>query len=254
MDQVSSSDAFRNTSVTLLAALLVLLLMVPAAVADSGGTASYQYKVTGFSYDATGQLGAGKLTGGCVGNAFWEGTVTTTESDLSELSFGGASLEIGKHGSSGSINAHVLTTSTLGPAYHRITTACDEEGINETAFRKTDCNTGTASNPMRARVDIEGGVGNQVSLFWNFFIPGGGGFLVSNVFSCVEPLKFPGRSPGKDYCQTRAGLSKFTATTVNLPFNCFYDTVTPPIGSRYSSYTSTASAKGLIRLKRTKQS
>ena len=70
----------------------------------------------------------------------------------------------------------------------------------------------------------------------------------------MEPLKFPGRSPGKDYCQTRAGLSKFTAKTVKLPFNCLYETVTPPIGSHYSSYTSTASAKGFIRLKRTKQS
>jgi len=163
-------------------------------------------------------------------------------------------LEINRHGSSGSINAHVQTTSTLGPAYHRITTACDEEGINETAFRKTECNTGTANNPMRARVEIEGGVGNQVSLFWNLFIPGGGGFLVSNVFSCVEPLKFPGRSPGKDYCETRAALSKFTARTVRLPFKCFYATITPPIGSRYSSYASSASAKGVIKLKRTKQS
>ena len=201
-------------SLTLLTALL---LMAPAAAAANGGTAGYQYKVTRLPHDAKGQLGAGKLTGGCVGNAFWEGTVTTAESDLSELSFGGGSLEIGNHGSSGTINAHVLTTSTLGPAYHRITTACDEEGINETAFKKTDCNSGTANNPMRARVEIEGGVGNRVSLFWNIFIPGGGGFLVSNVFNCVELLRFPGRSPGKDYCETRAALSKLTAITVRLP-------------------------------------
>jgi hypothetical protein len=254
MGQVSSPRALRNTCVTLLTALLGLLLMAPAAVAGNGGTANYEYKVTGFSYDAKGELAAGKLTGGCVGNAFWEGTVTTAESDLSELSFGGASLQIGSHGSSGTINAHVLTTSTLGPGYHRITTACDEEGINETAFKKTECNSGTANNPMRARVEIEGGIGNQVSLFWNLFIPGGGGSLVSNVFSCVEPLKFPGRSPGKDYCETRAGLSSFTAKTVKLPFSCFYATMTLPIRSGYSSYTSSASAKGFIRLKRTKQS
>jgi hypothetical protein len=107
---------------------------------------------------------------------------------------------------------------------------------------------------MRARIDIEGGIGTQVSLFWNFFIPGGGGILVSNVFSCVEPLRFPGRSPGKDYCETRAALSKLTAVTVKLPFKCFYETVTPPIGSPYTSYASTASAKSFIRLKRTKQS
>jgi len=254
MDQVSSGRALRNSSLTLLTGLLGLLLMAPAAVAENGGTASYQYKVTGFSYDAKGELGAGKLTGGCVGNAFWEGTVTTAESDLSDLSFGGASLQIGKHGSSGTINAHVLTVSTLGPAYHRITTACDEEQINETAFKKTECNSGTANNPMRARVEIEGGIGNQVSLFWNLFIPGGGGFLVSNVFNCVEPLKFPGRSPGKDYCETRAPLSKFTAKTVKLPFHCFYEALTPPIGSHYSTYASTARATGFIRLKRTKQS
>ena len=252
MGQIASRRALHTASGALLAALLGLLLVAPAAVAGKGGTASYEYKVAGGSYDATGELTGGKVAD-CVGVALWQGTVTTAESDLSDLNLGKASLKIHGDGSSGSIGAQFQVTSTLGDAFHRITTACDEFG-SETDYTRTDCTSRPVDNPLRARVVISGGVGNRVTLLWNFFIPGGGGFLVSNVFNCVEPLRFPGRSPNGDICKTRVGLSKFTAKTVKLPFNCLYVTTTPPIGSRYSRYSSTASAAGFIMLKRTKQS
>jgi hypothetical protein len=254
MGQVSLRKALCTTAITLLSGLLGALLVVPAAVA-AGGNANYDYKITSSSYDASGELAGAKIAD-CVGIAFWQGKVTTEEADpddLNDLSLGKASLNIHGNGSSGSIDARFRVKSTLGGAHHRITTECDE-GL-ETKFVKTVCNDRPpAFNPLRGVIGIEGGVGNRVNLFWHFFIPGGGGFLVSNVFSCVEPLKFPGAGRGGDQCESSVGLNKLTARTVKLPFNCFYSTTTPPVRSSYSTYTSSARAHGYIMLKRTKQS
>jgi hypothetical protein len=175
--------------------------------------------------------------------------VTTTETDLSELRLGDGSLEVGEHGSSGVITARTRVESKRGPGFHRITTKCDDFG-NETEFTKTDCNSGSAENPMRLSLRFDGGVGTKVDLLWNFFIPGGGGTLVSNVFNCVEPLHFPGRQPGDDYCETHVGLSKLTAQRVKLPIHCFYSTIKPPIGSHYFMYSASARASGSIVLQR----
>src|SRR3954453_11873497 len=134
MDQVPSRRALRTSSVVLLTALLGFLLTVPAGdAADSGGTATYKYKVTDFSYEAVGQTAGGRFKGVCVPevNALWQGTVSTAADDVADLGAGHGSLKIGQHGTSGTINAHLLTTSTLSDSFHRITTACDKNG-NET--------------------------------------------------------------------------------------------------------------------------
>src|SRR3954470_16310901 len=88
MDQVPSRRALRTSSVVLLAALLGLLLAAPAAnAADSGGTATYKYKVTDFSYEASGQLVGARFASVCtpVQDARWQGTVTTTADDVTDL-------------------------------------------------------------------------------------------------------------------------------------------------------------------------
>jgi hypothetical protein len=247
--------ARKRSSFTSLAAVATAgyALAVGAATAgagDAGGTATYQYKVTDFTYDAHGQLTGGRFKGLCVPNvnAAWQGTVTTAESDVNDLNHGTGSLKIGEKGSTGAIAAQTKTTSNLTNSFHRITTACDEDG-NETAYKMTVCQAPYESQEQ-ASVRISGGVGDSVTVVWRFANKNNlnGGHLVPDVYKCIEPLKFPNA-----VFKSTVPLSKFTRKHVTLPFKVFAATTKPPSGTDYTQYESNVSAKGSITLTRTKQ-
>ncbi len=231
-----------------LIALLALLGAAPTAfaAASDNGTAHWTYKITGVDYSAIGKLAGGRLPGGCVGIALWEGEVKTdNDTEVSPLTLGNMSLTVHSHGTSGSGLARIEVNSQLSNAFHRETTACDETE-SETAFQLTPC-TGSRSSKMHLSMKISGGVGTSVSLLWDFFQFGGAtGTLVTDSFSCVEPLKFPDQT-----CRTRSSLGALNHKRVSLPFKCFYTTTAPPPGSGYTKYESNAYAKGVVSLKRT---
>jgi hypothetical protein len=251
MVKVSPRRAFWTSTGLLLTALVALLVATPAADAGRNGTSGYRYHVTNFSYDAKGQLTGGRFKGLCVPNvnAAWQGTVETGSADVADLgSLGDGSLFIDKnHDASGSIDATLKTTSTLSDAYYRMTTACDEDG-NETAYTMKVC-PGTLDSTEQALVRISPGSGDGVNLSWHLTNEKGKGHLVPDAFKCGVRYTFPdGR------CRTKAPLSKFTGEKVTLPFKCgLFATTTPPAGTDYTQYESTAQAKGSLTLKRTKK-
>lgn len=230
-----------------LVALLTLLCASPTAFASVSSTTHYEYKAIRLTYMANGDLAGGRVPGPCVGIALWEGKVKTeAESDLLSTLVGKASLTIGPHGTSGSGYAKADAKSQFSEAFHRETTACDENG-NETAFTMTPC-TGAIDSKMHVSMRVNGGVGNRVKLIWDFFQYGGAsGTLVPDSFSCVEPFKFPDGT-----CTSRESLGAFNQLFVRLPFRCFYSTSTPPPGSNYTRYTSSSYALGELELKRKK--
>ncbi|MDX6605175.1 MAG: hypothetical protein QOF23_1684 [Solirubrobacterales bacterium] len=240
----SRRASYTSVGVALIA-LLALLCASPAAFSSAGGTTNYEYKVIRLTYDATGDLAGGRAPG-CVGTALWEGKIKTeAESDLlSSSPFGKASLTIGPHGSSGSGYAKVDAKSQFSEAFHRETTACDENG-NETAFTMTPC-AGSLDSKMHVSMRISGGVGTRLKLVWDFFQYGGAsGTLVPDTFSCVEPFRFPDGT-----CRSKASLGEFNHLFVHLLFRCFYSTSDPPAGSNYTVYTSSSYAQGVLELKR----
>lgn len=227
--------------------LLTFLVASPtAAVAGENGTEHWTYKITGVDYNATGTLAGGRLPGGCVGIALWEGNVSTNNDDeVAPLTLGKMALTIHAHGTSGSGLAKIQVKSQLSNAFHRETTACDESE-SETAFKMTPC-TGSRESKMHLSMKISGGVGTRVSLLWDFFQFGGAtGTLVTDSFSCVEPFKFPDQT-----CTTKSSLGALNHNRVSLPFKCLYSTQSPPPGSMYTKYESNAYAKGVVNLKRT---
>ncbi len=228
-----------------LIALLALLGASPAAFASESGTAHWTYRVAAVDYNATGSLAGGRIPGGCVGIALWEGDVSTNnDTEVAPLSLGKVSLTVHAHGTSGTGNAKIDVNSKLSNAYHRVTTACDENE-NETAFTMTPC-TGSIASKMHVSVRISGGVGTRVKLVWDFFQFGGAsGTLVPDSFSCVEPFRFPDET-----CTTKASLGALNHKKVNLPFKCFYSTITPPPGSGYTRYEASSYATGVLKLKR----
>jgi hypothetical protein len=233
------------TSGVALIALLTLLCASPAAFAGVSSTTHHEYKVIRLTYMANGDLAGGRVPGGCVGTALWEGKVNTeAESDLLSTSAGKAALTIGPHGSSGSGYAKADAKSQLSEAFHRETTACDENE-NETAFTMTPC-TGAIDSKMHVSMRVSGGVGTRLKLVWDFFQYGGAsGTLVPDTFSCVEPFRFPDGT-----CRSKASLGEFNHLFVHLLFRCFYSTSDPPAGSNYTVYTSSSYAQGVLELKR----
>jgi hypothetical protein len=240
----SKRASYTSVGVALIA-LLALLCASPAAFSSAGSTTHYEYKVIRLTYDATGDLAGGRVPGGCVGTALWEGKIKTeAETDLLSTSVGKASLTIGPHGSSGSGYAKADAKSTLSEAFHRETTACDENG-NETAFTMTPC-AGSLDSKMHVSMRISGGVGTRLKVVWDFFQYGGAsGTLVPDSFTCGEPFRFPDGT-----CMSRANLGEFNHRFVQLLFRCFYTTSTPPAGSNYTRYASSSYAQGVLDLKR----
>jgi hypothetical protein len=238
---------------TALGAALLTLFALPAAPALAGNGVSdstaYRYKVVDFSYEATGQLTAGRFSGLCtVGNALWQGTVFTRDAeDLTDLgTLGKGSLLIHKHGSTGKIDAGRASTSTLSDSFHRITTACMDD--TETDATTTPC-AQTLNSEQRAKVKISAGVGDHLALSWDLFDKDAAGEYVSDAFSCVEPLRYPD-SP----CTTKASTRTFTRKKFTLTFVCDADTRTPPAGSVTTQFNANAVASGSLTLVRTKQS
>jgi hypothetical protein len=236
------------------AMLLALLAFSPAVHASVSDTASYEYKVTGFDYHASGQLDGGRFQSACtpVEDSLWEGEITTAEAEpeLSALHFGNASLEVHPHGTSGDIDAEMLVESKFS-ASHTETTACESNGDVASIFT-TPCNE-EGQTKLTAHVKINGRVGNRVKLTWDFFLDDGGS-LVPSTFTCVKPFQFPEGSSKDCSKGTRtASLGKFTAKKVKVPFLCLYSTTTPPRGSNYTRFGAVAYAKGALFLRRTTQ-
>ncbi|MGV1049705.1 MAG: hypothetical protein ACOYD4_14410 [Solirubrobacterales bacterium] len=235
-----------------LAALLALFVLSPAAQAGVGvsDTASYGYKVTEIDYSAKADLAGGifphadECDAGV--DAAFEGHVETVPSELSDLLHGRGSVTIHPHGTSGTVEAHLMVDSTLSDSWHRLDADCMG------AETQTPC-TQTLQSQMGLRLHISGGVGDRVKLYWSFSQSGDQpAELVPNSFDCVEPMTFPGPDDGS--CNTFSGLSRFTAKKIKLPFICHAQRSTPPNnGAAWTIYAATASAKGALYLKRTWQ-
>jgi hypothetical protein len=230
--------------------VLLALLAAAPALAGRPGPASYEYKVTGFDYQATGQIDGGHLSGACAyGDAIWEGSVTTGPAELSELAHGAGELQIEEDRSRGTIEATSRVESKF-QASHYETTSCDESGSIATST-STPCEESKESK-LVTTLEIKGKVGTSVKLNWGFFVEGGS--LVPNGFSCVKPFEFPTGSASDCTKKSRAtGLGTFTARKIKLHFKCVYTTRKPPPRSGYTSYGATTTAVGTVTLKRTKQ-
>jgi hypothetical protein len=254
MGRISPRRALRTSPGIALTALLALMVFSPVAQAGVSDTAEYEYKVTGFDYTATGHLSGAHLPSErCtpVEDSSWEGDVTTTEAELSTLTFGDGSLDIHSHGTTGELQAEMPVDSNF-KASHTETTGCDSEGLVDTTFSTQPC-VEEDQSVLKLDVKIHGGVGTQVKLTWDFFIDDGDS-LVPTGFTCIKPFRFAPGSAKNCLKSTRtASLDKFTARRVKIPFSCVYSTKTPPPGTNYTIYGSVVKAKGTLQLKRTKQ-
>jgi len=234
--------------------LLALIGVPAAATADKHGRASYEYKVTGLDYQATGALVGGitQAPGDCsVGDASWVGQVMTGNADLSKLgSLGDGALEIGRRGTEGGINAEQAMSSTLSGSEHTEVTECNGDGLHPgqmTDYRTTDCGE-TIPSDIAVSAQISGGVGDRVVIDWNFFHQGPGGFLLPDAFDCVEHFFFDA-----DPCKTRARLAQFTKKKFSLPFKCQGLQAQPLGATNYTLFSSDAYANGVVSVKRAKQ-
>lgn len=238
------------------AGLLALsLLVVPAAAEAGKGTAEYEYKVSQFDYNATGDLTAARSQECVAGrSASWVGHVATGPSDLGPLGkLGEGSLEILKRGTDGKLKARTEVESNFGPAEHTLVTACDTDPASphygqQTETSTTECTDGPAESKVEGSGSIQGGVGNQVKIDWRFRQVGVAGHWVPDIFRCVEPFEFVFGA-----CQSQAKLNSFTDKKFKLPFRCFAQDFTPPPGDYYQ-YGASSTASGSLELKRTKQS
>jgi len=241
-----------------LAALLALLVFSSAAQAGSGenpsgvsDTASYGYAVTSIDYsakaDITGLISpsADECSAGV--DAVFRGHVDTTDaSEIAGLRLGSGAVTIHSHGTTGRVRAQLTVESKLSESWHQLSVDCLG------AEKQTLC-TQSAESKMDLSLGISGGVGDRVKLLWSFSQSGDPtAGLVPNSFSCVEPMTFPGSADGS--CNTFSGLSSFTAKKIKLPFICHAQRGTPPNNGRpWRIYTGTASAEGVLFLKRTWQ-
>lgn len=249
----------RSSLAVALTASLALLFASPALGDDPDGTARYDYKVTGVDFDASADLAAVRDPGDCVANytAGWAGHLTSIaeDSELSPLTFGKGSLKIGNHGTTGKVTAELALVNDFSDAFHLLETVCDNLStteVDEGEEKLTPCSESGVESDVTISLKINGGVGNQVKLTWKFVQgDGGAGFLVLNYFRCGGELFEWGQSPT---CTSNAVLNTFTSKSVTLPFNCLYQTTTPPASSYYTSYAEYAYGNGALRLKRTKQS
>jgi hypothetical protein len=241
-----------------LAALLALLVFSPATQANGSenpsgvsDTASYGYQVTGIDYSAKADLAglispsADTCTPGV--DAVFRGHIDTTNaSEVAELRLGSGAVTIHSHGTSGHVHAQLTIASKLSESWHQLSVDC------EGAEKQTPC-TQSAESKMDLSLGISGAVGDRVKFLWSFSQSGDRtAGLVPNSFSCVEPMTFPGSADGS--CNSFSGLSRFTAKTIKLPFICHAQRGTPPNNGRpWRIYAGTASAEGVLTLKRTWQ-
>ena len=241
-----------------MAVLLAILVASPVAIANR-----YTYKVAGGAYEANALLDGGHLTGGCSPNvdALWSGEVNAHLDPLAVTRYAGADeaalvrpeirgnghLEIKRHGTSGYAFGYLPVKSDF-TGRHDLTTACDASG-SVTETKTTPCAAADDAE-IFASVHISGGVGTRLKLSWDvYFVPlSAGGDLVPDVFSCVEPFKFP----SAECDDGKSTLAKVTAKHVRLPFGCLGTTSVPPPGSGYTKYGTSAAANGYIKLLRTK--
>ena len=236
------------------AALIAVALLVLPATADAGnGASKYKYEVTQFDYQASADLTAARSEECVAGHtASWVGHAETGPSDLTDLgSLGKGSLKIQGKGTHGKFKAQSRVESNFAPAEHTLVTACDTDPTSphygqQTDFATTQCADGPVDSKVQGSGIVQGGVGDQLLISWQFGQVGLDGRWVPDVFRCVEAFEF---SSGN--CESPANLSSFTKKKFRLPFNCFVQDFTPRPGLyQYGAFTS---ARGFFELKRTKK-
>jgi hypothetical protein len=249
----------RSSLAVALAASAALLFASPALAEEPDGIARYGYSVTGVDFDASADLMGARdpANGDCVANvtAGWAGHVTSVADnpELSALTFGKGSLKIGNQGTTGKVVGEIPLLNGLEDGFHLLETVCDDPStteVDEGEQEVTPCSESGVESDLTVSAKVRGGVGDRVKLTWKFEQGEGAGFLVLNDFRCVEVFEF-GESPT---CTTNAKLNAFTSKKVTLPFTCLYQTLSPPPGTTYTSYTAYSFADGAVHMKRTKQS
>lgn len=257
MAGISTQHGVRLARGMAVAGLLALSLLVLPAAAEAGkDTAKYDYEVTNFDYEATGDLTASRYAPFGVRcevgrTAAWTGHVQTGPSLGTS---GDGSLKVGERGTFGTLLAQTDVQSNFGPAEHTIATQCCPPESLECAFGQTldstttDCTDGPVDSKVAGAAIIKGGVGDRVKVKWVFVLRGVDGDWVPDTFTCVEQFTFP-----FDRCTSQAKLSSLTKKKFTLPFRCLAQTFTPPPGD-YDLYSSRSDVSGSFELKRTKQS
>jgi hypothetical protein len=226
-------------------------LLAPSAFAEKDDTATYEYKPTDLYYNAIGLLDGGKLgSGACNPNvdAIWSGEVDTY-SYITEKPTGEATFKIKDNGEAGKIFVQRTSFSNFS-AMHSIVTACDN-GMppSPSSYSNSTCSPEPVDSDVLMVGKISGSVGKSVVVKWRVGQGvGSDDRLVPDSFSCVQPFTFP-----KATCRPlQTTIKKLTDKIVTLPFGCLGTTLTPPAGSGYSQYSSSAAAHGTVTLKRTK--
>ena len=238
----------RTAAVT---AMVTVLGFAPSALAAKGGTVKYEYEPTSLDYEAIGFLDGSRLgSASCNPNfdALWSGQVETKS--LIVPAQGEGSFTIKHKGETGKIIADVPAFSHLS-ASHSLVTACDEgTPPSASAYQNTECNPNSIDSNLRIIGKVTGGVGTGVEVKWRVSVNllGTVNDLLPDSFSCVEPFAFP----AADCLPLKTTINKLTAKKPRLPFGCLGETSTPPVGSGYTTYGSSASANGAVELKRTK--
>jgi hypothetical protein len=233
-----------------LGTLAAVLLIGPAA-ASAAGSAGYEYKVTGFDYNANAALGAGLTQGAsCVPeDAGWGGNVSSS-GDVAGLvpPTGDGWLDIRSRGTSGKVEAESPKSEYDFDfsAVHQLTTVCSRLNVPP-QFTTTNCADRTSSG-VEATGLIHGPIGRKVKIDWIFEMADVAGAWVPNTFSCEEPFKFKA-----DACRSKGDLRTFTQKKFTLNFFCKAFVATPPAGSGYTTYSSLVNASGSVSLKRTAQ-
>jgi hypothetical protein len=241
----------RTAACAAVTALLTVLGFAPSALAGKGGTVRYEYEPTSLDYEAIGFLDGSRLGGAsCNPNvdALWSGQVETKS--LPGSVQGDGSFTITHKGETGKIVADVPAFSFI-KASHSLVTACDAAmPPSASAYKNTECNPNSINSDLRIVGKVTGGVGTRVEVKWRLSLNplGIGNELLPNSFSCVEPFAFP----VADCLRLKTTINKLTAKKPTLPFGCLGTTSSPPPGSGYKTYGSSAAASGTLALRRTK--
>jgi hypothetical protein len=241
----------RTVACAAVTVLLAVLGFAPSALAEKEETVKYEFKPTSLKYEAIGFLDGSKLgSASCNPNvdALWSGQVETKS--LLKPVQGDGSLTITDKGATGKIVAGVPVFSHIN-ASHSLVTACDESTPpSPSEYRNTDCNPGGVDGDLLVVGKVTGGVGTSVQVKWRVSLNplGSVNELLPNSLSCVEPFAFP----PADCLRLKTTINKFTDKKPRLPFGCLGKTSSPPPGSGYTDYGSSAAANGAVGLKLTK--
>ena len=230
--------------ISVIVGAVALAAIVAAPAQAKAGGAEYEYKVRVFDYFVEANVFGDQAPDQCVSgvSSFWGALVELDQGDLiSPVTSSAGHLEIGRRGSSGTIEAEADFDFDF-TGVHNLTTDCEAGTDSESTCEETRT-VGVAAHGL-----IEGSVGDKLKVNWSFRQVDLSGHWTPDNFVCEELMPV-----AHDSCKSKVPLKTMTKRKFNLRFLCSAVASKPPPGTGWSSYSSTAFAHGYLAMKRVRQ-